>query len=101
MGKCIGTQQSCFSEEELQPLEQLGREYGSKKAAMVAGLQALKARGQVSDAELLALIGRSCGGGDCGCLRGRPAPEFNSRASLAVLVLIRPYGGHRRGHDHP
>ena len=59
MGKHIGTQQSFrFSEDELQLLEQLGREYGSKKAAMVAGLQALKGRGQVSDEELLALIAK-------------------------------------------
>ena len=59
MGKHIGTQQSFrFSEKELQLLEQLGREYGSKKAAMIAGLRALKGRGQVADEELLALIAK-------------------------------------------
>jgi len=59
MGKHIGTQQSFrFSEEELQLLEQLANDFGSKKAAMVAGLQALKGRGQISDEELLALIAK-------------------------------------------
>lgn len=32
--------------------------YGSKKAAMVAGLRALKGRGQLADAELLAPIAK-------------------------------------------
>ena len=36
----------------------MGREYGSKKAAMIAGLRALKGRGQLADEELLALIAK-------------------------------------------
>lgn len=53
----LGTQKSFrFSEEELQLLEQLAQEHGGQKAAVMAGLRALEARGVISDDELIAAV---------------------------------------------
>lgn len=55
----LGTQKSFrFSAEELKLLEDLARQHGGQKAAVMAGLRALQGRGAVSDEELLALIGK-------------------------------------------
>lgn len=53
----LGTQKSFrFSEEELKLLDELAKQHGSQKSAVMAGLRALKGRGAVSDEELIALI---------------------------------------------
>jgi len=53
----LGTQKSFrFSDEELKLLDDLAKQHGGQKAAVMAGLRALKGRGAVSDEELIALI---------------------------------------------
>lgn len=55
----LGTQKVFrFSEQELHLLERLAKEHGSQKAAVMAGLRALEARGGISDDELIAVITR-------------------------------------------
>lgn len=55
----LGTQKSFrFSAEELKLLDDLARQHGGQKAAVIAGLRALQGRGAVTDEELLALIGK-------------------------------------------
>jgi len=55
----LGTQKSFrFSTDELKLLDELARQHGGQKAAVMAGLRALHGRGTVSDEELLALIGK-------------------------------------------
>ena len=55
----LGTQKSFrFSDEELKLLDELARQHGGQKAAVMAGLRALKGRGAVSDDELLALLAK-------------------------------------------
>lgn len=59
MGEHLGTQKVFrFSDEELQLLEQLAKQHGSQKAAVMAGLRALEARGVPSDDELIAAVTR-------------------------------------------
>lgn len=59
MAKHLGTLKSFrFSDEELALLEGLAKDHGTQKAAVLAGLRALKGRGQVSDEELLVLIAK-------------------------------------------
>lgn len=55
----LGTQKSFrFSDEDLKLLDELARQHGGQKAAVMAGLRALKGRGTVSDDELLALLAK-------------------------------------------
>lgn len=59
MAKHLGTLKSFrFSDEESALLDGLAKDHGTQKAAVMAGLRALKGRGQVSDEELLALIAK-------------------------------------------
>lgn len=55
----LGTQKSFrFSDEELKLLDELAKQHDGQKAAVMAGLRALKGRGVVSDDELLALLAK-------------------------------------------
>jgi hypothetical protein len=48
-----------FTTDELAQIDRLAKRYGGKKAALVAGLNALECRNELSKAELLAALDRA------------------------------------------
>jgi hypothetical protein len=57
MAKHLGTQKSIrFSDDELKLLEAGRKQYGSYKAAVIAGLNCLDGRGEITNDEIITIL---------------------------------------------